>query len=561
MNNQRHIISREVFELTTSEYDKALPIRNKAEAIIKEKLNPALERLFSTISSDDEYIRIEKLEVDLGSITEDELTGGAFTEKVLKSIKESLDPLSREKATLLRSESKSNNKQTNNIRRFSKREDALEQFIFFLQNGHFPWWHENSLKENSINSILSAILEIKANQLKTRLVPLLKDQNVRDRLVLQLEKKQLDILLNKMDPVHYKKLWELSGYLFRQPREGQIPGISGIHYYKVILQHFEGKNPSAKTNFLKALLKQSTASFSPAKKEAFFANALKNLFERLSSVPEEDKSCLMTAIVDTLIASFSKTTRRDRQEPFTREGDLTRSLTEWLRKNLNGYFPPELEKIIITNYFSKTENKDKPRDSFLPFDVGPKKASLTRDKQGGQQSFHGKGPINDEEIIIFNAGLVLVHPFLPFFFGGLNLLDDLQQFLSREHAHKAVHLLQFIVTGRENTPEYDLALNKVLCGLPVSEPLPKELPLSEQEKEECIHLVKTILQRWKALKTENPEALRTTYFQREGKLYPSGQGWTLTIERNTFDVMLEKLPWGFSIIKLPWNPQILYVEW
>ena len=84
---------------------------------------------------------------------------------------------------------------------------------------------------------------------------------------------------------------------------------------------------------------------------------------------------------------------------------------------------------------------------------------------------------------------------------------------------------------------------------------------SDEEKEECLYLTKTVLERWEALKTSNPAALRETYLQREGILKQSGQSWTLSIERNTFDVMLEKLPWSISLISLPWSPQILYVEW
>jgi len=63
------------------------------------------------------------------------------------------------------------------------------------------------------------------------------------------------------------------------------------------------------------------------------------------------------------------------------------------------------------------------------------------------------------------------------------------------------------------------------------------------------------------VKTRNPEALRETYLRREGVLNKGAQGWNLRVERNAFDVMLDKLPWGISIIKLPWCSEILYIEW
>jgi hypothetical protein len=143
----------------------------------------------------------------------------------------------------------------------------------------------------------------------------------------------------------------------------------------------------------------------------------------------------------------------------------------------------------------------------------------------------------------------------------LHLLDEELQFKSREDAFKAVHLLQYIATGREVAPEYEMVLHKILCGLQVWEPVPKDFPLLDEEKEECVHLIKMVLERWEALKTSRPEALRDTYIRRDGILKQGGQGWNLMIERHTFDIMLEKLPWAISIIKFPWSSKILYVEW
>jgi hypothetical protein len=114
---------------------------------------------------------------------------------------------------------------------------------------------------------------------------------------------------------------------------------------------------------------------------------------------------------------------------------------------------------------------------------------------------------------------------LRYFFEGLNLLNKELQFKSKPDAFKAVHLLQFIATGQENTLENDLPLNKILCGLDETEPVPVSVSLSEVEKEECFYLIKTVLERWEALKTTNPAALRETYLQREGILKQAGQSW------------------------------------
>jgi len=248
--------------------------------------------------------------------------------------------------------------------------------------------------------------------------------------------------------------------------------------------------------------------------------------------------------------------------------DLIKDMTAEHRRKLidDSSVPKEWREILVDlmNWFDEAgvdvSLKDLERVKLILSEVYDGQLAVIQKHKIHEKTAQDQ-PEKQTEIQIANGGLVIVHPFLPFFFNGLKLLDEHQQFLTMKHAQKAVHLLQFIVSGQEETPEYELALNKMLCGLDVSEPVPAGGGLSDVEKEECLHLIKTILERWSALKTENPDALRETFLKRDGILKQNGQGWSLQIERNTFDVMLEKLPWGISIIKLPWNEQILHVEW
>ena len=43
MNGHRHIISRQVLELTIPGRERAIPIQNEASEIVKQKLQPALD--------------------------------------------------------------------------------------------------------------------------------------------------------------------------------------------------------------------------------------------------------------------------------------------------------------------------------------------------------------------------------------------------------------------------------------------------------------------------------------------------------------------------------------
>ncbi len=172
-----------------------------------------------------------------------------------------------------------------------------------------------------------------------------------------------------------------------------------------------------------------------------------------------------------------------------------------------------------------------------------------------------KMDVEMDNIAITNAGLVILHPFLKYFFQGLGLLDNAWRFGTRDNAYKAVHLLQYLITGKQANPEYELPLNKLLCGLDLTEPVPEEVVLSDEEIDECHNLLGTVLEQWQALKTKQTEALKETFLKRDGILSPGNEGWMLKVERNTFDVLLDKLPWALSLIALPWSSQLLSVEW
>jgi hypothetical protein len=161
---------------------------------------------------------------------------------------------------------------------------------------------------------------------------------------------------------------------------------------------------------------------------------------------------------------------------------------------------------------------------------------------------------------VANAGLVLLWPFLDHYFRGLGLLEQ-GQFAGFGQRCRAAHLLQHLATGALEAPEHDLALNKVLCGLAVETALETGAPPSQAEQEFGAQLLHAVTQRWDKLKNTSAEILRSTFIAREGELTRCVGGWTLHVERGTFDVLLPSLPWPISTVKLSWMEEVLWVHW
>ena len=167
---------------------------------------------------------------------------------------------------------------------------------------------------------------------------------------------------------------------------------------------------------------------------------------------------------------------------------------------------------------------------------------------------------SSSEFYIENSGLVLLNPFLIKLFENTGYVEN-KEWISKELQQRAIALTQYAITGKEEYPEFLLMLNKVICGYEITESLPFDIKLSEFEKNEADDLLNSVIGHWSAVKNTSINGLRESFFIRKGKLFFDQNGWLLQVEVKTVDILLNKLPWGISMIKLPWMKEMLRVEW
>jgi Contractile injection system tape measure protein len=182
------------------------------------------------------------------------------------------------------------------------------------------------------------------------------------------------------------------------------------------------------------------------------------------------------------------------------------------------------------------QTRPQPREPITPLDV--------EDPAGG--------------ILVEHAGLVILHPFLMQFFAGLGVVTG-DQLVDPK---RALCLLHHLATGEMVAPEYRLTMAKVLCAVPLEQPVPADVGLSAAEVDEASALLEAAIAHWGALGAASPDALRGEFLLRTGTLMIDDDGdWLLRVEQRTVDILLDRLPWGTSLIKLPWMPRLLKVEW
>ena len=169
--------------------------------------------------------------------------------------------------------------------------------------------------------------------------------------------------------------------------------------------------------------------------------------------------------------------------------------------------------------------------------------------------------LTPETLVVKNAGLVLLNNYLPMLFERLGLLTENKVFAGLTSQCKAVQYAEFAVTGLSATPEIMLQLNKVLCGLPLAQPVPEEIDISEDQIQLVNGLLQAMIGYWSAIGSSSIDGFRGNWLVRDGLLTEREAQWELVIEKRPYDLLLNQSPFSFSVIKYPWMPKPLYVTW
>ncbi len=171
----------------------------------------------------------------------------------------------------------------------------------------------------------------------------------------------------------------------------------------------------------------------------------------------------------------------------------------------------------------------------------------------------------DDDMDLDHVGLILLHPFLKQIFVNLDYLDHEKQFYDEARTVKAILLLHYMACGEKfgegEIEEDELAFPKVLCGKAVNDVLDLPDYVEEEAYEMVDNMLNACIQHWEKLKGSSISSLQNTFLKRRGKLEAKDGALQLYVEKSGTDILLDFLPWSYSIINLPWLEQAIFVSW
>ncbi len=568
----------------------AFQLQEEVKMLFYEQVSPMLEKLFSEFAPSDKVLSIENLTLDLGKIPLEKLE-----ENLLKRIeKEFREKVKSEVGGHLYVEKKSGEKKKENA--FLEKEKALtswEIFLYFLATGNMPW--NSTLESVSVlEKEVQVLLKKKGlffQQLKVELTRHLSKKNIRTRLVSQFSNR---FLATVIDGLLGKEMKEVALLFLVVEKQGESFGLGKREqqelrqvFWQVALKKAVNQPSGSSIEFIRVTLKEAVAYFSQVtqKEERAVCEEMEHrlvVLQKGKSIPNLPISSLKKVLAE-LKKELGRKEEQTSAEGKTEERDSKQNFTDKdsSQKGKEDQVDPFSKKSNQKNADNPVQNKEDSEGSNLPFssknktEKGDEKSSREFADEIDENALSAKAKKelkqkeeahlrdnvlhNEQEgIYIKNAGLVLLAPFVPTLFDTLGFISE--KAISQQD--KAVHLLQYLVDGATQTDESELALNKLLCGISLSDPIEQEAFFHPDELAEADGMLRAVIEHWKALKGTTPAGLQETFLQRDGKLYRTAdQKWLLQVEQKTYDILLNQLPWGYSMIKLSWMEEMLTVEW
>jgi len=502
---QDHIIQKVFVEITVNNKEKAFSIKEDINSFLSVDVFPQIEKYINSLDLD--------LNLDLNSeykqsgytlqIPRLELNLDVKSSSLNTELKDKIAQLFKEELSEIAKPHETSNQDIENDSKaywVHNQEKIIQTFIYFLEKGHMPWWNSDKKGISFLEpEIFNAM--ILTDNFEKRIIPVLSKQHVQDRMINQLSNEQIaQICLTILKNKELKISLE-SDTISHITKLNSKDRFIVWHLVLNVLSEYLSSSKSHHREYLRESLQKH-----------FLPQILRTEAKGLLPAKNNRQS------LKTVIKIF----------PFITENEVLESIKNKAIDN-SETIKPSVETIYQKNHEIVFEDLNQNNEE------------------------------NNKGQYLQNAGLILIHPFMKTFFEHCDLIHPETQQLTDPEL--CAHLLHYIATGKTNAPEYDMVFEKFLCNIALNQSINKHIKLSRKHKTQAKNVIESVQHNWNPMKKSSVALLQNEFFQRSGKLVITDSDYTLTVERKTQDILLDKLAWGISLVKLPWKEKFIFVNW
>ncbi len=575
--NRNHFIQKQVLIFDFSSEEKSRSWHKTASTFYYRNMLPIINNVLDTWFPEDHYC-IERLEIDLGEIDEEELQ-----DTLVKIIEQELNRIIKKDLQKPAASIPGGNLPAGDTLFIKENQQTLlENFFYFLDHGILHWnsrFNKISILEAEIKQEIGFKKLISNPAFQQRL----QQAEIRRRIYFQFSRSFWEEICNRFYKTETDRL-----YVFQEILTKILISIAQNEPERKKLRHeisgdvkewIATDAPSATedwhTHYIRWAINKVSPGAYPAGESATCKKIIKELISSDKYQQYKETKVLLSVLNSIILSEIKPETLPEtlseikpatpaRAQADADDGPKSKEIS--IRKankiHPDPHFPkveikPENMQIHQRNKEELTEYKVEITGKHSP--ENPRVVSAIKGNRENEQ-IHQRNKEGLTEYYVQQAGVIITWPFLAHLFKHTGYLDN-KAFKEVEHQQRAIHLLGFIASGKNQFEEQELVMAKFLCGWSLAMPIAKTAELTDEEKDEAEEMLQNLIMRWSVLKNTSVDGLRDSFFLREGKLLREAENWRLLVEQKSYDMLLDHLPYSISLIRLPWNKDMLKVDW
>lgn len=564
----RHLIAKHVFDLRIGLNEGDIPqYQEMFSRHYWQSIVPGLEKLFDRFVSKDELIRIDRLELNAGNWSQQDILSGGFIDDLLSRLEVEIKNALR--GTSVKTQ----------VRTVSH--GCFDLWLYFLEHGFLPSDTSHPLSEEMWQGqILESIAQTPSAIQRLRNL-LLRQPASLQRLILQYDaaflaqlletltqssQRELSILVGEVVAVIVRAVTDLNLLQQQLGQAAEQDAAWSMALNQWIQEHMWYNNISdmlpsdlvqaISARIIEILAERTSLNTSSVELTSESIQSTKALSRRIELsvwrqlledvLVNKHQIDASTLIARVIYADAMIPWRGILLKAFGNNGFAQQASDIWQQVN------KAISRLPVS-ILEKKVNEYQLRNSSPRTDAIAVEATADVNLFSSEES---------DTFYLQSAGVILLHPFLPHLFNKFALYEN-GEFINNASRQRAVYLVNYLATGNVRAAEFCLVLPKFLCGMPLNEPIDHFLELEAKEQQECDNLIRAAIDHWDALGSVSADWLREMFIKRDGKLQRRDKQWQLSVERKAQDILLNRLPhgWGLGVVKLPWMDALLHIDW